>query len=75
MEARVFVSDTILAKLDQCFELIGEEPVKLSRHLQDVTVNIRNEVAEIQNPVAKHLFVLATANQLIHLPLLLNMSP
>ena len=68
MEARVFVSDTILAKLDQCFELIGEEPVKLSGRLHDVVaVNFRNEVAEIQNPMAKHLFVLATANQLIHL--------
>jgi ferritin-like metal-binding protein YciE len=67
MEARVFVSDTILAKLDQCFELIGEKPVKVSGRLQDVAVNIRNDVAEIQNPVAKHLFVLATANQLIHL--------
>ena len=57
MEARIFVSDTILAKLDQCFEFIGEEPVKLSGRLHDVVaVDFRNEVAEIQNPMAKHLF-------------------
>lgn len=68
MEARIFVSDTILAKLDQCFEFIGEEPVKLIGRLHDVVaVDFRNEVAEIQNPMAKHLFILATANQLIHL--------
>jgi ferritin-like metal-binding protein YciE len=68
MEARVFVSDTTLAKLDQCFKLIGEQPVKLSGRLHDVFVeDFRKEVAEIQNPMAKHLFILAKANQLIHL--------
>jgi ferritin-like metal-binding protein YciE len=68
MEARMFVSDTILAKLDQCLELIGEEPVKLSGRFHDViAANFRNEVAEIQNLMAKHLFILAKANQLIHL--------
>jgi ferritin-like metal-binding protein YciE len=68
MEARVFVSDSTLAKLDQCFKLIGEQPVKLSGRLHDVFVeDFRKEVAEIQNPMAKHLFILAKANQLIHL--------
>jgi ferritin-like metal-binding protein YciE len=68
MEARIFVSDTILAKLDQCFKLIGEQPAKLSGRLHDVFVeDFRKEVAEIQNPMAKHLFILAKANQLMHL--------
>ena len=68
MEARMFVSDTVLAKLDQCFELIGKEPVKLNGRLHDViAVNFRDEVTEIQNPMAKNLYILATANQLIHL--------
>jgi ferritin-like metal-binding protein YciE len=68
LEARVFISDQLLARLDQCFKLIGEQPVKLSGRLHDVFVeDFRKEVAEIQPPAAKHLFILAKALHLIHL--------
>jgi ferritin-like metal-binding protein YciE len=67
LEARVFISDQILAKLDQCFKVIGEQPVKLSGRLHDVFVeDFRKELAEIQSPVARHLFILAKALHLIH---------
>jgi ferritin-like metal-binding protein YciE len=68
MEARVFVSQKILSTLDQCFKLIGEQPVKLSGHLYDVFAeDFRRELGEIQNPTARHLFILARASQLVHL--------
>jgi ferritin-like metal-binding protein YciE len=68
LEARVFISDQLLARLDQCFKLIGEQPVKLSGRLHDVFVeDFRKEIAEIQSPAAKHLFILAKALHLIHL--------
>lgn len=68
LEARVFVSNKILATLDEAFKLIGEKPVKTSGRLHDVFVeDFRKEVAEIQSPEAKHLFILAKANHLIHL--------
>jgi len=68
LEARVFVSDHILARLDECFKLIGEQPMKLSGRLHDVFVeDFRKELAEIQSPAAKHLFILAKALHLIHL--------
>jgi ferritin-like metal-binding protein YciE len=68
LEARVFVSDSILAKIDQCFKLIGEKPVKTSGRLHDVFAeDFRRELAEIQNPTAKRIFVLAKAMRLIHL--------
>lgn len=68
LEARVFVSDKILATLDECFRLIGEHPMKLSGHLHDTFVeDFRKELAEMQSPVAKHLFILAKINHLIHL--------
>ncbi len=68
LEARVFVSNKILATLDECFRLIGEQPVKLTGRLHDVFVeDFRKELAEIQSPVAKHLFILAKINHLIHL--------
>ena len=67
LEARVFVSEKILATLDQCFKLIGEKPVKVTGRLHDVFVeDFRRELAEIQNPVARHLFILAKINHLIH---------
>lgn len=68
LEARVFVSNKVLGTLDQCFKLIGEQPVKLSGRLYDVFAeDFRRELAEIQNPMVRHLFVLAKASHLIHL--------
>jgi len=67
LEARVFISGHLLARLDQCFKLIGEQPVKLSGRLHDVFVeDFRKELAEIQSPVARHLFILAKALHLVH---------
>ena len=68
LEARIFVSDQVLAKVDQCFKLIGEQPVKLGGRLNDVFVeDFRRELAEIQSPVGKHLFILAKVIHLNHL--------
>ena len=71
LEARVFISEDILARLDQCFKIIGEQPVKPSARLQDLREvfvdDFRKELAEIESPVARHLFILAKANHLMHL--------
>ena len=68
LEARTFVSQRTLEKLDQCFKLIGEQPVKLDGRLMEVFAeDFRKELAEIESPVAKHLYILAKANHLIHL--------
>ena len=65
LEARAFVSNKTLATLDQCFRLIGEQPVKLSGRIQEVFVeDFRRELAEIQNPAVRHLFILAKLNHL-----------
>jgi ferritin-like metal-binding protein YciE len=68
LEARTFISEKVLATLDQCFKVLGEQPVKLSGRLQEIFVeDFRRELAEIQSPVAKHLFILAKLNHLTHL--------
>lgn len=68
LEARAFVSEKTLATLDQCFKLIGEQPVKVNGRLQEVFMeDFRKELAEIQNPVARQLFILAKLNHLTHL--------
>jgi ferritin-like metal-binding protein YciE len=68
LEARAFISERTLEKLDQCFKLIGEQPVKLSGRLQEAFVeDFRKELNEIQAPVARHLFILAKVSHLTHL--------
>ena len=68
LESRALISTQILAKLDECFRLIGEKPVKLSGRLHDVFVeDFRRELAEIQSPTAKRLFVLVKLSHLVHL--------
>jgi ferritin-like metal-binding protein YciE len=67
LNARVFISDQIIAKLDECFRLIGEKPVQLTGRLEEVFVeDFRKELSEIQNPVVKHLYILSKAIHLIH---------
>ena len=68
LEARAFASEQILAKIDECFRLIGEKPVQVPTRLHDVFVeDFRKEVAEIQSPVARRLYVLAKLRHLAHL--------
>ena len=68
LEARAFISDKTLEKLDQCFKIIGEQPVKLSGRLEEIFVeDFRKELNEIESPVARRLFVLAKLAHLTHL--------
>jgi ferritin-like metal-binding protein YciE len=67
LEARVFVSNKILSTLDECFKITGEKPIKVSARLHDVLLeDFRKELAEINSPEARRLFILARANRLIH---------
>jgi ferritin-like metal-binding protein YciE len=68
VESRNLISNQILARLDECFRLMGEKPMKLSGRLHDVFLeDFRNELAEIQSPRARRLFVLAKLSHLVHL--------
>lgn len=68
LDSRGFISGQVLARLDRCFTLLGEKPIKLSGRLQEVFIeDFRKELSEIQSPVARHLFILAKASHLTHL--------
>jgi ferritin-like metal-binding protein YciE len=68
LDARAFVAQSVLAKIDQCFKIIGEKPVQLSGRLEEVFLeDFRKELNEIQSPAAKRLFVLAKLVHLTHL--------
>jgi ferritin-like metal-binding protein YciE len=66
--ARAFVTERNLEALDECFKIIGEKPIKLSGRLQEVFAeDFKKELAEIQSPAARHLYILAKATHLAHL--------
>jgi ferritin-like metal-binding protein YciE len=68
LAARAFVSQQTLEKIDEAFKLIGEKPVNVTGRLHDAFVeDYRRELAEIQSPEARRLFVLAKANHLNHI--------
>ena len=68
LQSRAFLQDKVLSSLDRCFQLIGAKPVPLNERLREVFVeDFRRELAEIQAPAAKALFVLVKANHLVHL--------
>ena len=68
LKARQFVAQENLRTLDECFAMIGEKPVQVSGKLQDVFLeDFKRELAEIQSPVGRHLYILAKATQLAQL--------
>lgn len=68
LEARAFVSKSVLARLDECFRILGEKPVQLSGELREMLIeDFRKELNEIQGPVARRLYVLAKLIRLTHL--------
>src|ERR1043165_1393415 len=59
LDARIFLSEKNTSILDECFRMIGQEPMKLTGRLHDVMVDeLRKELTEIQSPIARHLFIL-----------------
>jgi ferritin-like metal-binding protein YciE len=68
LNARAFISEGILKRLDECFRIIGTQPVKREGKLHDVLVeDFRRELATIESPEARRLFVLIKASHLMHL--------
>ena len=68
LEARALITQGVLARIDECFKLIGEKPVKLSGRLEEIFVeDFRKAMNEIQGPIARRLFVLSKLVHLTHL--------
>ena len=67
LKARTYVAQDNLRTIDQAFNMIGEKPLQLSGKLHDAFVEeAKSELAEIQSPAARHLYILAKASQLAH---------
>ena len=68
LAARVFISDKTLSTINECFKIIGQKPVNTKGRLHEIFVeDFRKELAEIESPEGRRLFVLAKASRLAHL--------
>jgi ferritin-like metal-binding protein YciE len=67
IEARAFVAQKSLDKIDEAFKLINQKPVTLSGRTEEVFVeDFRRELAEIKTPLVKKIFVLSKLMHLTH---------
>jgi ferritin-like metal-binding protein YciE len=67
IEARAFVAQKSLDKIDEVFKLINQKPVTLSGKTEEVFVeDFRREVAEIKTPLVRRIFVLSKLMHLTH---------
>ncbi len=68
LEARAFVANQVKDTLNECFNQLGAKPLAANTRMQDMFIeDFRKELAEIQSPVARKVFVLAKVNHLNHL--------
>src|SRR5581483_6180736 len=68
LDAREFISNQILSRMDECFRVIGEKPRPGNGRLYEIFLeDFRKELNEIQSPVARRIFILAKASRLMHL--------
>jgi len=68
LDAREMIGSQVLSRLDECFNLLGETPIKANQRLSQVFIeDFRKEIAEIRSPFARKVFVLAKASHLAHL--------
>jgi ferritin-like metal-binding protein YciE len=67
IEARAFVAQKSLDKIDEVFKLINQKPVTLTGKTEEVFVeDFRRELAEIKTPVVRRIFVLSKLLHLTH---------
>ena len=67
LEARAFIAEKSLEKIDQVFKMINFKPITLTGKLEEIFVeDFRREVAEIKGPIARRLFILAKLMHLTH---------
>src|SRR4030095_9692592 len=67
IDARAFVAQKSLDKIDEAFKLISQKPVTLSGRTEEVFLeDFRRELAEIKGPVVRRIFVLSKLMHLTH---------
>ena len=68
LSARALVSESILKRLDECFRIIGAQPMKPEGKFHEILVeDFRRELGAIESPEARRLFVLTKMIHLMHL--------
>jgi ferritin-like metal-binding protein YciE len=67
IDARAFVAQKSLDKIDEAFRLLDKKPVTLSGRTEEVFLeDFRRELAEIKQPLVRRIFVLSKLMHLTH---------
>jgi ferritin-like metal-binding protein YciE len=67
IDARAFVAQESLNKIDEVFKLISQKPATLTGRIEEVFVeDFRSELAEIKSPVVRRVFILSKLMHLTH---------
>ena len=68
LQARAAIANNTVATLDECFRLVGAQPVRGRARMEEVFADdFRHELIEIQSPAAIALYILAKAAHLQNL--------
>ena len=71
LESRLFLRNQVLSTLDRVFQLIGQQPMqpheRLQQFKQTLVEDARRELAEINSPKLRRLYILAKAKHVVHL--------
>lgn len=68
LESREFVREQQVMALQRCFKLLRAEPTEPETRMHEILLeDFKKQVAAIEGPVAKRLFVLAKINNLMRL--------
>jgi len=67
LDARAFVENGTLAKIDEAFNLIGKSPIELPGKLTEAFAeDFRDEFSKIESPALRRIYALAKAIRVAH---------
>lgn len=68
LETRAFLTKESISNLDECFRLLGKQPMQPTTRLHDVFIeDFRRELNEIHDPTLRSLYVIHKARELAQL--------
>ncbi len=68
VETRIFLTKQDINNIEECFRILGKQPVKPTSRFAEVWVeDLRRELSEIQPPVLKTLYALGALRQIHNL--------
>ena len=68
LDTRAYLTKQSISNLEECFRILGKQPVKTDTRLHDVLVDdFHRELNEIQQPGLKSLYIIHKAREIAHI--------